>query len=95
VPACACIADLAARPKAGKIQLTWAAKAGAAGYNVYRGTVSGGPYLKIATTASTYATYLDSNAVNGTRYYYVVRPTAANAHELCQSNQASAIASTR
>ncbi|HRD94879.1 MAG TPA: PKD domain-containing protein [Rubrivivax sp.] len=94
-PACACIADLAARPKAGKIQLTWAAKAGAAGYNVYRGTVSGGPYLKIATTASTYATYLDSNAVNGTRYYYVVRPTAANAHELCQSNQASAIASTR
>ncbi|WP_284614762.1 PKD domain-containing protein [Aquabacterium humicola] len=94
-PACACIANLAARPKSGKVQLTWTPWAGAAGYNVYRGTLSGGPYVKIGTTASTWATWLDDKAVNGTTYHYVVRPAAPNTDELCQSNQASAKAAPR
>lgn len=90
-PACtACINSLAARPKSGKVQLTWSPYAGAASYNVYRSTLSGGPYLKIANTASTYSTYLDGNVVNGTTYYYVVRAAAANGEEMCQSPQASA-----
>ena len=86
-PRCGCISNLAARPKSGKLQLTWTAT-GAHHYNVYRSTVSGGPYLLIASTASTYATYLDLTVVNGTTYYYVVRPAAINGDELCQSNQA-------
>lgn len=94
-PACSCIAKFAARPKSGKIQLTWAPRAGTASYNIYRGTISGGPYLKIGSTTSTYATYLDSNAVNGTTYHYVVRAVAANADEMCQSDQATARASAR
>ena len=89
-PACACIGNLAARPKSGKVQLTWTPWAGAAGYNVYRGTSNGGPYLKLGSTASTYATWLDGTAANGATYYYVVRPTAANSDESCQSNQAAA-----
>lgn len=93
--ACSCIGDLAARAKAGKIQLTWTNAAGAAGYNVYRGTVNGGPYVKIGSTTSTYSTLLDATVVNGTTYFYVVRPTAANADEQCQSNQASATAAGR
>ena len=95
-PACAsCITNLAARPKSGKVQLTWTAYPGASSYNVYRGTISGGPYLKIGSTASTYSTYLDGNVVNGTTYYYVVRAAAANTNELCQSNQSSAKPATR
>ena len=94
-PACGCITDLAARAKSGKIQLTWKAQPAAASYNVYRGTITGGPYLKIGSTASTYATFLDSTAVNGTTYYYVVRTAAANTNELCQSNQAVAKAMAR
>lgn len=94
-PACACISNLAARAKLNKIQLTWSPQAGVAGYNVYRSTVSGGPYLKIGSTTSSYSTYLDSTVVAGTRYYYVVRPTAANTNELCQSNQSSALPTTR
>jgi len=94
-PACAgCIDDLAARPKSGKVQLTWA-HTGAVSYNVYRSTVSGGPYAKIANTTSTYSTYLDTGVTNGTTYYYVVRPAALNGDELCQSNEASATPTAR
>jgi hypothetical protein len=86
---CANVDDLAARPKSGKVQLTWT-HTGAHHYNVYRGTISGGPYLKIASTTSTYSTYLDSAVVNGTTYYYVVRQANPLDLELSQSNQASA-----
>ncbi len=89
-PDCVCVSNLAARPKLTKIQLTWT-PTGANHYNVYRGTVSGGPYLKIGETASTYSTYLDNGPLTiGMTYYYVVRPAAINGDEICQSNQASA-----
>ena len=42
-PGCACVSNLPARAKPGKVQLTWS-HSGAHHYNVYRGTVSGGPY---------------------------------------------------
>ena len=80
---------MAARTKPGKVQLTWSPN-GSHHYDVYRGTSSGGPYLKIAETTSTYSTYLDEAVVNGTTYVYVVRPAKANNEETCQSNQTSA-----
>jgi|GEM_PF-3235907 len=84
-----CVDDLTARPKSGKVQLVWT-DFGSPGYNVYRSTTSGGPYALIGSTASTYSTYLDAAVVNGTTYYYVVKPTNAAGGELCTSNQASA-----
>jgi fibronectin type 3 domain-containing protein len=89
-PACECVDDLSARPKYTKVQLTWTPIAGAASYNVYRGTINGGPYALLANTPSTYSTYLDTSVVAGTTYYYVVRPAGLNGNELCQSNEASA-----
>jgi len=94
-PACACVSNLAARAKAGKIQLTWTAMPGVASYNVYRGSIAGGPYLKIANTTSTYATYLDQSVNLNNTYFYVVRAAAASGLELCQSNEASARATLR
>ena len=93
-PAPTCVANLAARAKSGKIQLTWT-HSGAHHYNVYRGTVDGGPYLNIGTTSSTYSTYLDGAVVIGTTYYYVIREADVLGREYCQSNQASARASRR
>jgi fibronectin type 3 domain-containing protein len=84
------VSTLTARAKPGEVQLVWTHLAGTHHYNVYRGTISGGPYLKIGSTTSTYSTYLDRTVVNGTTYYYVVRPAALNDAERCQSNQASA-----
>jgi len=91
---CDCVDDLAARPKSGKVQLTWT-HVGASSYNVYRGTTSGGPFALIANTTSTYSTYLDTDVLNGTTYYYVVRPVAVTGSELCQSNEASATPTPR
>jgi len=88
-PLCDCVDNLAARAKLSKIQLTWT-HTGADHYNVYRSTISGGPYVKIAETSSTYSTYLDSSVTTGITYYYVVRPAQINGNETCQSNQASA-----
>jgi hypothetical protein len=39
---------------------------------VYRSTLSGGPYMAIATNNSINESYLDTNAVAGQTYYYVV-----------------------
>jgi hypothetical protein len=89
-----CVDDLTARPKSGKIQLTWT-HTGAHHYNVYRSTVNGGPYVKIAATASTYSTYLDATVINGTTYYYVVREANLLDEEKCESNQASAQPASR
>lgn len=89
-PACVCISNLAARPKLRKAQLTWT-YAATHHFNIYRGTVSGGPYLKIGATTSTYSTFLDPGPLTvGTTYYYVVRMAAANDNEICQSPEVSA-----
>lgn len=54
----------------GSVDLTWAAAIGATGYKVKRATVSGGPYITVATTTST--AYSDSGLTNGVTYFYVV-----------------------
>ena len=55
----------------GKPKLTWSAVSGAAGYQVYRATSSGGTYTKIADTTA--KTYTDQTAKAGTTYYYKVK----------------------
>lgn len=99
-PECACVSNLAARgkPVSGvpTIQLTWTPKAGAHHYNIYRGTVNGGPYLKIGSTTSTYAMYSDAvGIVSGVTYYYVVREANVLDDERCQSNQTLGAVRTR
>ena len=96
-PLCSCVGDLLARAKPTKADLTWTWRAGAHHYNVYRGTLSGGPYLKIGSVMApsqiagfSKGVYADFGLTNGVTYYYVVREAAANNEELCQSNQTSA-----
>ncbi len=80
---------LGATPSDGQICLTWNASADATtSYNVKRSTTSGGPYATIAP-GLTATSYTDTNAANGTTYYYVV--SAVNAvGESANSWEASA-----
>ena len=73
------------------ITLTWVAPAVApASYNVYRATVSGGPYTKIINCPT--VSINDTTGVAGTKYFYVVRSVDASGNESANSNEASATA---
>jgi fibronectin type 3 domain-containing protein len=58
-------------------------------YWVYRSTTSGGPYTKIRDNLITSA-YTDTNVVNGTTYYYVVKNIDTSRNESPYSSQVSA-----
>ncbi len=73
---------------AARIDLTWTGIPSATGYEVLRGTASGGPYMEVGTTATT--AYSDRTGLtNGDTYYYVLQPLNASGTSLCQSNEAT------
>lgn len=85
--ACNCIEDFFIRSNVRGISLNWAASTDpeTQSYNVYRGTISGGPYAPLANTPT--PGYADYTADVGQTYYYVVRPVRANLTELCSSEE--------
>jgi hypothetical protein len=58
----------------GRVVLFWNGVALAAGYNLGRATVSGGPYTPV-TNGLAGASYTDTGLSDGTTYYYVVAAT--------------------
>jgi len=72
------------------VALTWDASAQATGYNVYRGSVSGGPYSKINSTLNPSTNYTDSSVQSGQTYYYVTTAVDSQGAESSYSNQAQA-----
>jgi len=73
------------------VALSWT-DTNAAGYNVYRSALQGGPYVKIGSTTA--PNFADASVQIGTTYYYVVRETLQNGDEVCQSNEAQATATS-
>jgi hypothetical protein len=73
------------------VALSWNASSSlVVGYNVYRGTVSGGPYSKVNTSMDASTAFTDSSVQSGTTYYYVTTAVDATKGESPYSNQASA-----
>ncbi len=72
--------------------LSWNPGDGSAvGYNLYRGTVSGGPYQKINTALDASTNYTDNTVVSGATYYYVTTEVNATGQESAYSNVAPAV----
>ncbi|MGB6776936.1 MAG: choice-of-anchor D domain-containing protein [Terriglobales bacterium] len=76
------------------VDLSWTASADAVGYNIYRGTVSGGPYTMINSSLDGTTAYTDNTVVSGQTYYYVTTAVDSESQESGYSNQAQAIVPT-
>ena len=77
-------------PLAHSVDIAWDASTSATlqGYNVYRSTVSGGPYSKISPTVATSTLlFTDSTPVSGKQYFYVVTAVDTTGLESAASTQ--------
>jgi hypothetical protein len=75
------------------VALTWvpSVSANVVGYNVYRGSMSGGPYTKVNAAVITAASYTDSTVPSGQTFYYVATAVDSSGDESIYSNEAQAV----
>jgi Abnormal spindle-like microcephaly-assoc'd, ASPM-SPD-2-Hydin len=72
--------------------LSWTASTSVVtGYNVYRGTVTGGPYTLLNASFVILTDYSDNTVLSGQTYFYVVTAVDANNVESAYSNEVSAV----
>ena len=71
------------------VSLSWSPSVSAvAGYNVYRGAQSGGPYNKLNPSLAANTTYSDSSIQSGQNYFYVTTAVSSSGMESGYSNEA-------
>jgi len=74
------------------VNLSWTASSSSvAGYNIYRGTYTGGPYSKIDTSLDARTSLSDSTVLAGQTYYYVVAAVNSQGTESAHSGEAKAV----
>jgi len=79
-------------PQSHTVSLGWNASTSAVvGYNVYRGSTSGGPYARINPVLGAGTNYLDNSVQGGKTYYYVSTAVGATGVESGYSTQIRAI----
>jgi hypothetical protein len=81
-------------PVSHSITVNWTASTSSniVGYNVYRGSTSGGPYTQIGFTGGT--SYVDANVSSGQTYFYVVTAVDGRNKKSAYSTQATAVIPT-
>jgi hypothetical protein len=90
-PATVSLLGTGVAPVQHSVALTWnASTSTVSGYNVYRGTVSGGPYTKINPSLVAVLNYTDSTVQSGTTYFYVTTAVDSSGNESAYSNEVSA-----
>jgi len=71
--------------------LSWTASTSTvSGYNVYRGSVSGGPYTLVNNSLVTLLTFTDSAVQSGQTYFYVTTAVDGSGNESLYSNETTA-----
>ncbi len=85
------LTGLGTSPSAHFVSLGWQPAPGFANtYNVYRGTISGGPYTQQNAVPISATSFTDFGVSGGTTYYYVVTTVAYNGGESIYSAEVSA-----
>jgi fibronectin type 3 domain-containing protein len=73
------------------VTLNWTASTSVvSGYNVYRSTISGGPYTKLNSTLVVATTYDDTSVQSGQTYFYLATSVDSSNVESVDSTEASA-----
>jgi hypothetical protein len=85
---------MAVVPVSHSVTVNWTASTSSniVGYNVYRGSTSGGPYTQIGFTGGT--SYVDANVFSGQTYFYVVTAVDGSNIQSAYSTQATAVIPT-
>jgi hypothetical protein len=74
------------------VSLNWTPSSSTySGFNVYRGSVSGGPYMKIDSSLIPAASYSDSAVYSGQTYFYVATEVDSTGMESGYSSEVSAV----
>lgn len=73
------------------VDLAWqASTSSVAGYRVYRGSVSGGPYMLLTSVLVSTTSFTDSTVLSGNSYFYVVTAVSSGNLESGYSNEVMA-----
>ena len=78
-------------PPSHAVNLSWNAASAVVGYNVFRGSQSGGPYAKINSVLDASTTYTDSSVQGGQAYYYVTTAVDSGGAQSGYSNEIKAV----
>jgi len=81
-----------ATPVSHSVSLSWTPSSSTySGFNVYRGTTSGGPYTRVDSSMVSSATYNDASVISGQTYYYVATQVDTTGAESGYSSEVSAL----
>jgi P pilus assembly chaperone PapD len=81
-----------ATPVSHTVSLSWTPSSSTySGFNVYRGTTSGGPYTRVDTSMISTSSYVDTSVAGGQTYFYVATELDSTGMESSYSSQVSAI----
>ncbi len=85
------LSGMGVAPTQHSVSLSWTdTNSGTAGYNVYRGNASGGPFTEINSGLDTTTAYSDTSVTAGQTYYYVATAVNESGEESAYSNEAQA-----
>jgi hypothetical protein len=80
------------QPAQHAVNLAWSASTSqVAGYNVYRSTQAGGPYVRLNASLIADLSFSDDTVQSGTTYYYAATSVDSNKVESSYSNTATAV----
>jgi len=79
-------------PVSHTVSLSWTPSSSTySGFNVYRGTTSGGPYTRVDTSMISTSSYVDTSVAAGQTYFYVATELDSTGMESSYSSEVSAI----
>jgi len=91
-PVSEAVSGMGAAVQQHSVDLEWSASSSTvAGYNIYRGTKTGGPYSKLNSSLDGGLSYTDTSVQAGQTYFYTTTAVTSDGTESSHSNEVEAI----